>query len=251
MKEYTEILQEFDAIDLNGISAVSLMDRIDTKFIFHAKQLGELLDALKPFYLVLEVKGKRISAYKSLYFDHENFQLYKDHHNSKDRRHKVRFRSYVDSNTHFLEVKLKRKGRTVKERISVNDPSKSLNENHLSFLDSLINQSKNLKPKLWNYYKRITLVSRNKKERLTLDLDLSFEWEDETHLYRDLVIAELKQSRLDRNSPFFDLMKTRGIRPFRVSKYCLGAIKVHGKKRVKYNRFKNKLLMLNKITNDF
>ena len=250
MKEYTEILQAFDAIDLDAISEVALMDRIDTKFVFNAQLLPELLIALKQHYKVLEVGGKRISAYKSLYFDHENLQLYKNHHNRKDSRHKIRFRSYMDSDVHFLEVKLKRKGRTVKKRIPVEAINKSLNNNHLDFLNTHVEETKNLSPQLWNYYKRITLIAQNKKERLTLDVDLRFEWEGETHVYRSVVIAEVKQSRLDRSSPFFDLMKLKGVRPFRVSKYCLGIIKTHGKRNVKHNRFKNKLLMLNKITND-
>jgi hypothetical protein len=42
-------------------------------------------------------------------------------------------------------------------------------------------------------------------------------------------------------------MKSLHLRPYRLSKYCLGAIVLEGKEKLKYNRFKNKLMYLEKI----
>jgi hypothetical protein len=64
------------------------------------------------------------------------------------------------------------------------------------------------------------------------------------------MIAELKQEDLDRNSPFYVLMKKQQIRPYRLSKYCLGSIEIYGENQLKFNRFKKKLLHLKKIEND-
>ena len=67
---------------------------------------------------------------------------------------------------------------------------------------------------------------------------------------KSLVIAELKQESLDRNSPFYKLMKKERIRPYRLSKYCIGSVEIYGEEVLKFNRFKKKLLFLNKINHD-
>lgn len=250
MQNWKNILTDFDSISLSEMEEVTLMDRVDTKFAFSINEIDNVLHALKADYFILEVEGNRISDYKSLYFDDEDFQFYKDHHNSKDRRFKVRYRSYISTDTHFFEIKEKRKGRTTKTRIPVEKINEELDGLHYDFLKNFIDKPENLEAKLWNEYKRITFVSKNKKERLTLDLDLSYEWEDKERSFDLLVIAELKQKRLDRSSRFFEIMKAMNIRPYRLSKYCLGALKMHKKSRLKYNRFKKKLLTLKRITDD-
>jgi hypothetical protein len=65
--------------------------------------------------------------------------------------------------------------------------------------------------------------------------------------FEQLIIAELKQEQLDRNSPFYQLMKKERIRPYRLSKYCIGSVEIYGEEVLKFNRFKKKLLFLNKI----
>ena len=45
----------------------------------------------------------------------------------------------------------------------------------------------------------------------------------------------------------YKLMKDNYIRPLKISKYCIGIIDMYGKNKVKYNRFKKKILKLNKL----
>jgi hypothetical protein len=104
--------------------------------------------------------------------------------------------------------------------------------------------------KMWNVYRRITLVNLELEERLTLDINLQFNWKEEVKKFDDLVIAEIKQEKVNRNSPFFSVMKNMGIRPYRLSKYCIGTIELYSQKKIKYNRFKEKLLKLKKINNN-
>ena len=104
-----------------------------------------------------------------------------------------------------------------------------------------------LMPILENAFHRITLVNKTKNERLTLDFDLSFKRENTTKEFKNLVIAELKQEKIDRTSPFFVSMKNRIIRPYRLSKYCLGAMALYEKEKIKINRFKRKYIYLHKI----
>ena len=100
---------------------------------------------------------------------------------------------------------------------------------------------------MWNAFQRITLVSKTSKERLTLDFNISFHMGEIKRNFHQLVIAELKQENLDRNSPFYRLMKKEHIRPYRLSKYCIGSVEIYGNEVLKFNRFKKKLLFLNKI----
>lgn len=250
MEKLTHILNEFHPIHLNELDDAKLMDRIDTKFAFPRSELINVLEELLPHYFCFEINDMRIGNYQSLYFDKESFDFYNDHHNGKIHRFKVRFRKYVDSDIYFLEVKEKQKGRVTKRRIPVTRFEEELQDDQRAFVNNILGEQTNLEPKLWNVYKRITLVSRNKKERLTLDIDLKFSWEEENKEFDDIVIAELKQERLDRSSPFYQLMRKRGIRPYRLSKYCIGTIELHTKRKLKYNRFKKKLLKLKGIQND-
>jgi hypothetical protein len=91
------------------------------------------------------------------------------------------------------------------------------------------------------------LVNNDIKERLTLDFDLTFKWDDQEVKLDNLVIAELKQEVVNRNSPFYAHMKKMVIRPYRLSKYCLGTLEVYGTGNMKYNRFKEKLRKLRNI----
>ena len=107
-----------------------------------------------------------------------------------------------------------------------------------------------LKLILTNRFNRITLVGKKLNERLTLDLNLSFKSNGKQASLENIIIAELKQERVSRTSPFFKTMKALMIRPYRLSKYCIGVIELYGKQNVKYNRFKKKLLRIKKLENN-
>jgi hypothetical protein len=94
------------------------------------------------------------------------------------------------------------------------------------------------------------LVSKTENERLTFDFNIAFEKDGVKKSFKQLIIAELKQEDLNRNSVFFQLMKEKQIRPYRLSKYCLGSVEIYGEDKLKFNRFKKKLLYLNKINHD-
>lgn len=247
-EEIVRQLEKFDSIYLKDISTSRLMNRIDTKFVFDIASLEEILQHLIEDYNVLEVSGKRISTYESLYLDGENHPFYLAHHNKHDHRFKVRYRKYVESGTTFLEVKEKRKGRTIKRRIEVGRVEHDLSESSHSFIQEYTKEGA-LKPVLWSTYERITLVSEAINERVTIDLDLRYMWAQETKKFANLAIAELKQERIDRNSPFYQLMKSRMIRPYQLSKYCIGIIELKGDDGIKYNRFKKKIRTIKKINN--
>lgn len=241
------ILNGFEPITLEEMDNVRLMDRVDTKFVFSFEQLLEILPAIKEEYRILNVENNVLPEYESIYFDNEDLFFYEEHHRKRVDRYKVRYRKYVDSDIAFLEVKHKNKGRTNKNRILVDDLLMEMPEEHKQFIYNTGVPKLELKPILKNSFNRITLVSKKNVERLTLDVHLAFEADGRSEKMDEIVIAELKQEKASRNSVFYQTIKKLRIRPYRISKYCIGMIKIKGKENVKYNRFKKKLLKLNKL----
>ena len=82
-------------------------------------------------------------------------------------------------------------------------------------------------------------------ERITIDLELSFEWNYIRKVLKQIVIVEVKQENRNRLSPFVQALKKRHVREISISKYCIGvALLVPF---VKKNNFKEKLIKLNKL----
>ena len=246
-EQFNNLIRAFNPIHLEQMDRVKLMNRVDTKFAFDREILSEILPELVENYAILEINSVRTPSYQSQYFDDQNLTLYNDHHNGRTNRFKVRIRKYVESNLLFLEIKHKFKGRTIKKRIEVDDFKVNLTSEMNDFISDNKAAKSALMPILENAFHRITLVNKTKNERLTLDFDLSFKRENTTKEFKNLVIAELKQEKIDRTSPFFVAMKNRIIRPYRLSKYCLGAMALYEKEKIKINRFKRKYIYLHKI----
>ncbi len=241
------LLGDFNPITLKEMDHVKLMDRVDTKFAFHKDLLPYILEQITPYYSALTIENKRFASYHSIYYDSSEYDFFNDHHRGKMSRFKVRKRKYLDSDLSFLEIKHKYKGRTNKSRIKIESIEEQLSVNEKNYVDGIIKENKILKASLENNFKRITLVGKELHERLTLDVDVQFTWNGETHEMDNLIIAELKQERTNRDSPFFKVMRNLQIRPYRLSKYCMGTMKIHKNVALKSNRFKKKILTINKI----
>lgn len=245
-KLYSQIVGNIDEMPSHGLSDLNnaeLMNRVDTKYIVPSKVLPRVFDELDGHYSALEINDVRCFRYESTYFDTDDHRLYHMHHNGHLNRHKVRMRRYVDSDIQFLEVKLKNnKKRTIKNRIPLDHPEVDVSENVAFLQDMKVPQPDDLKPCLHNRYERIALASESRGERLTIDICLrnsvagSNAPEEQLH---DVAIAELKQARLNRSSPFYRLARELGIRPSGFSKYCMGmTLALRHRRGWKYNRFK-------------
>lgn len=248
----TTILHRFHGISLEELSRAPLMNRTDEKFAFHLSQLPEILEKMMPYYDVLNIDGKVIFSYTSQYFDNPEYRFFNDHHRSIPHRFKVRIRTYLDTNASFLEVKEKIKGRTDKKRISINGFRDSFQGEEKDFLNTRLRESMDLQPVMVNSYRRITLVNKTSEERLTIDFDVINGTLDapasNNQSLAAVVIAELKQPKTDRNSPFYRLMKEKMIRPFRISKFCFGMMDLYGNSHIKSNHFKTKRLFIQKLS---
>ena len=245
MMDIKEQLKNFAPIDLKQMDRVKLLRRIDTKYLISKTSLSDVLPFLVQDYFILEIEQNRIASYHTAYLDTPEKTYFKHHHQGRNKRHKVRFRTYVESSLSFLEVKLKEKGKTNKKRIKSSQKN-SLDQAQQKFLRQWIPEDvTQLKLGLENTFQRITLIHKTEQERVTLDLNLNFVLENKTISLDEQVIVEIKQSRVNRNSRMRRLMRSKLIRPIRLSKYCIGSVLVD--ESIKYNRFKSKLLKINQI----
>ena len=259
MTDVENILMQFSPISLQDMESVKLMNRIDTKFVVAMHQLPALLEMAKADYYVQEIDGIRIATYDTMYYDTDSLDMYIRHHDRQLVRQKIRVRQYVDSDLVFLEIKRKNnKGRTKKKRIAIPgvNPAGDVigkGKEDISVADFIEKKSRytwdEISPHLSTKFRRITLVNRQKTERLTIDMNLV--WENqitgERMTYDDLVIVELKR---DGNafSPMIGIMQTLRIHPLKISKYCIGTALTTP--HLKHNRFKAKIRRIEKLLNN-
>ena len=250
------IINQFQPITLEEMSAIKLMNRTDTKFVTSVPVLARLLELARAEYRAQQTAGTRLSPYRTLYFDTPECDMYIAHQNGHLNRQKVRVRSYVSSGLHFLEVKTKdNHKRTHKKRVtlSVDDQQAwpalvQASQGDISdFLTQRLRYDHTtLVPTLENEFSRITLVNRACTERLTIDTGLQFV-NRVTRCRREmtgLVIIELKRDGLQ-PSPILDLLRQLRIKPHGFSKYCMGM--AFTDPRLKQNRFKERMRSVERI----
>lgn len=248
VKSIDEKLSAFDKITLDEMSGIRLMNRIDTKFLVNVHQLPTLLEMAQRDYYVQEIGTLRKAFYRTLYYDTPTATMYVVHQDGKLNRQKIRVREYVESNLMFLEVKTKNnKGRTSKKRITITDENVLENQEAIAFLDE---KSKfkmcEIAYRLRNSFFRITLVNKQKTERLTIDFNINFEncVTGIKNTISKLCIVEVKQDG-NAHSYFKDYLSSLRIKQRSISKYCLGMVLTDPS--IKYNRFKEKVRYINKL----
>lgn len=240
------LLARFEPISLAEMDAVALQSRTDTKYVFSTALLPGLLEGMMRDYRLLYVNGAPGARYRSLYLDTPDRRHFLDHHNGRTFRSKVRFREYLGSELAFLEVKRKTgRGDTDKVRIRVDRIPERPDAAQLDFVRKASGRGERLEPVLWNTFTRYTFVHRTRQERLTMDLDLAFTTGDRRFSLDGICVAELKEGRADRGSPFSAMMRALGERPKGMSKYCIGLIELGLAPRA--NNFKPVLLRLRKL----
>ncbi len=248
IKAFEIDLSRFTTIGLPSLGKEHLQDRVDTKFALHQSSLPSLLAQLENSHQVLMVEGWSVQPYKNLYFDDDRLSFYLHHHDKKGNRCKVRLREYASSNTVFLEVKQKiNKDRTMKQRI----PQTALHEKLTEEATDLIRQFSpaNVGPlhaALWCDFNRITLLSPNHDERMTVDYNITIRNKHRTKIYDGLALIEVKHDS-SRPSSFDAIARQNQIKKISISKYIMGTAHLHPE--LKQNNFRMKLLAIEKIMN--
>ena len=276
------VLDQMAPIGLDDMKAVRLMNRVDQKYIAPAALLEALLERIAADYYVQSIpaniqnskftihNSERIAPYRTLYFDTEALAMYIMHHNRKLNRQKLRVRTYRSTDTTFFEIKNKdNKGKTRKVRIPIDvslfdralevpEVQDFVNKNTpystQAFKQSsnqAIKQSSNqaiLYPCLENRFERITLVDKGMSERITIDHGIRF-YNRATGLDADIahaLVIEVKHEVGAPTSAIERALHDLHVLPRRMSKYCIGTALTTP--TAKHNRFKPKLLYLEKLT---
>src|SRR5205823_10839120 len=81
-------------------SRAALLSRVDNKYILDAATITALFDRLADDFLVLEIDGRRLFTYHTVYFDSAELDLYHAHVQRRRRRFKARSRRYVETGRH-------------------------------------------------------------------------------------------------------------------------------------------------------
>lgn len=111
-------------IALDELSAnASLLTRIDRKYLLQADVAADLVASLAANGArALAIDGQSAFGYLSDYDDTPDFSLYRAAATKRRRRFKLRSRVYLDSGTHFLELKTRSgRGHNVKDRLRLED----------------------------------------------------------------------------------------------------------------------------------
>jgi hypothetical protein len=221
-----------DALPRIGLAELeeraALQTRVDRKYIVAIDEAGWLLETLAPDAVVLEINGVRQFTYESRYFDTPELSSYHRTAHRHRRRFKVRTRTYVDSGTCWLEVKVPGpRGSTVKYRAPHEPGQQDTVGIGRAFVDDVFvrhglpaGSRAALVSTLRTGYLRFTLLLPGTDSRVTVDTALR--WTAGEHELRlpETAIVETKTgsaaSRADRQ------LWRRGHRPVALSKYATG-----------------------------
>jgi len=220
-----EVLARMTPVGLAEIDErAALQSRVDRKYVMPVAGAARLLEALAPVAAVLEIGGLRRFRYESTYFDTPDLASYRLTAYRHRRRFKIRTRTYVDSGTSWLEVKVPGpRGSTMKYR-SPHDPGQWLTAGR-SFVDDVfarhdLGVRTGFEPTLQTRYLRVTLLLPAGDSRVTIDTALHWTAGERELQLPATAIVETKTgsaaSSADR------LLWQWGHRPVAISKYATG-----------------------------
>ncbi len=243
-------VSDFESISLHQMSSENQMTRYDKKYIFRSQLIPEIISHLKDCYCVLEIDGKKLMSYQSEYYDTEDYQMYNEHHNGKVNRFKIRLRKYIDTGETFLEIKRKtNKGLMVKRRTKLDDSGK-ISPEAKDLIEELTHYKfDQLRKTLKSEFFRLTLQNNLQKERVTIDCFPELSLNGKNISLPGLGIMEIKKCNIHSSSIIEDLLKEKSVYSTNFSKYCTGMALLNDE--VKSNNFKNIILTLKKIENEF
>jgi len=207
------------------------MNRMESKYLIHEKQLGELLKELQADFRILEISWKKVFSYDNVYMDTKDFAFYHAHNNGDTDRIKMRTRHYIDSGLSYFEFKQKKWNVLHKFRYDI-DVAKHgvLDTTAYEFINDVYSSlyekdfSEFVFPSLKTMYKRCTLMHKTSAEKITIDFDIAFEQVrggNDRFDVPHMVIVEFKAE--SENSPtkaIFDRYDMVPSKP--CSKYCFG-----------------------------
>lgn len=243
---YINGLQKFQITNLESIKAVSLTNRVESKYMVQLNHLPTFLESLSASFLLLNIDDEAICNYHTSYLDTINLNMYLDHHRGKVNRFKIRLRRYNNTKSAFLEIKRKdNKGKTHKNRVIIPFDTKDSFDTYTEefvLANSPYHLSK-VVPILETNYDRIALVDYQNLIRITIDTNLTITHKGNSKQLSEFCIIEIKKEGNGTTS-VEAILHQLGYHKFSISKYCLG---VYHFLDVKKNKFKTKFRKLEKL----
>ncbi len=224
---------DLEPIDLAELTAqAELLTRIDRKYVLPVDGLAALLADLPAGTRALTIDDRQCFGYRSVYLDTSRLDAFRSAAGRRRRRFKVRTRSYLDTDSCWLEVKTRGpRGNTVKQRREHPDPEGLAAG--LPFVRAALSEAGvqppavlDLAPVLVTEYRRTTLHLPD-GNRATIDTGLAFAapcGADRICL-PGRVIVETKSAH--GAGPLDHLLWRSGHRPARISKYATGLLLLH------------------------
>jgi len=251
--QISEALTSFTQISLDEMNNVRLMNRTDTKYVMSPDRIPGLLVKMNGNYRILEISGKRAFLYHTTYLDTPDYLFFNQHITGKLSRNKVRFRKYETTGNTFIEVKMKtNKNRTVKWRMESSLAADGTYDHDTNeFIEKHIrHRPLILKPVLVSLFTRVTFVGVQTSERITLDYNISYSGPDgKKGSLPAVAVLEVKKNRFCDRSVITGILKESSFYPSGFSKYCIGHAVLN--EHLRTNMLKPKLLMINKIKNEY
>jgi len=207
------------------------MNRIESKYLIHEEELGELLKVLQEDFQILEIGGAKIFSYDNIYMDTKDLEFYHAHNNGDLARIKMRTRHYLESGLSYFEFKQKKGNVMRKFRYDIDVAQHGvLDTTAYEFMNDVHKSlyceefEKLVFPSLRTSYQRCTLVHKSTAEKITIDFNVSAEQirqGKERFEMKNLVIVEFKAETKDSvTKKVFDQFDLIASKP--CSKYCLG-----------------------------
>lgn len=225
-------LDEFKPITLSQLNTqASLMDRVESKYLIHEKDIWALLKDLKENFYILEIDGNKMFSYDNVYMDTKEYDCYHDHHQKKHKRIKMRTRWYKESDLCYFEFKYKEWSVLHKYRYDIEKHQHGhLDATAYTFINDIYSSFfgkefwKLVFPSIKTTYQRCTFCSKTSAEKITIDFNLAFHqirWSDEIYNVPNLVIVEYKSEHKDSTTAqMIEDHKVTAVRS--CTKYCLG-----------------------------
>jgi len=212
-------------------AAAALQHRVDRKYLIPASAAARLISRLSGTHHVLDIHGRRSTAYRSTYFDTPQLAAWRAHSQGRRRRWKVRTRLYAEDRLCRMEVKTKDgRGATVKHAHTVDADVYGRLESGTeaaAFVDRVLSgggidvTAADLAPAGEVCYLRAALADLDAGTRVTLDGALACHRDGRTAaLDPGYVLVETKGTA--RPAPADRHLLALGARPVSISKYIVG-----------------------------
>ncbi len=246
MTDFDTVIASFSPTPIEDAERSALQQRLTTKFLLPAAVMARLASELATQYTLLLAGEKRSATYRTLHFDTEDLSFFHAHRRGRRRREKVRIRHYDDRKLSFFEVKQRiHEFKTLKQRQKRDYGDNDLHADDVALAGRLTGVQGRLFPQVWTLFRRLSLVSMQAHERVTVDFNLRFSDGNKTIDMSHIAIVEVKQPRLCRLSPIMVALRRDGFRPGRISKYCAAIAAMHPE--IRQNRLRPQLRAMEAI----